>query len=71
MLDSDAYQSALATIKAATRDNGIDFLLSQHGVDVLIGPAVPYHRELMWLTGTSGPLGLARDPWLQCVATPI
>lgn len=54
-LDSDVYQSALATVKAATRDNGIDFLLSQHEVDVLIGPSGPVSPRVDVVNGDVWP----------------
>ena len=40
-LDSADYQDALALIRAATRENGIDSLLEKHNVQVLMGPSGP------------------------------
>lgn len=43
-LESEAYQTAVATVQQATRQDGIDKLLQEHNVSVLVaptGPAVP------------------------------
>lgn len=40
-LESEAYLEALALIRAATRENGIDALLERHNVQVLMGPSGP------------------------------
>ncbi len=40
-MDSDTYQEALALIRKTTRDNGIDALLREHDVQVLMGPSGP------------------------------
>ena len=40
-MDSDTYQEALALIRKTTRDNGIDALLRDHDVQVLMGPSGP------------------------------
>ena len=40
-LESDAYRDALALIRLATRENGIDALLDKHDVQVLMGPSGP------------------------------
>ena len=40
-LDSEAYLDALALIRSATRENGIDALLEKHHVQVLMGPSGP------------------------------
>lgn len=47
-LKDSAYLEALSTIRAATREGGIDFLLDKHQLDALIFP--------------SGPLASVRDP---------
>ncbi len=39
-LDAAAYREALARIRAATREDGIDRLLAEHGLDALIAPSV-------------------------------
>ena len=54
-LDSDAYQAALATVKTATRENGIDFLLSHYEVDVLIGPSGPVSPRVDVVNGDVWP----------------
>ncbi|MGB2376446.1 MAG: amidase family protein, partial [Luminiphilus sp.] len=40
-MDSDAYQDALALIRKTTREDGIDALLRDHDVQVLMGPSGP------------------------------
>ena len=40
-MDSDTYQDALALIRKTTRDDGIDALLRDHDVQVLMGPSGP------------------------------
>ena len=40
-MDSVTYQEALALIRKTTRDNGIDALLRDHDVQVLMGPSGP------------------------------
>ena len=40
-MDSDAYQNALALIRKTTREDGIDALLRDHDVQVLMGPSGP------------------------------
>lgn len=54
-LDSDAYQSALATVKTATRENGIDFLLSHYEVDLLVGPSGPVSPRVDVVNGDVWP----------------
>ncbi|MCC5885640.1 MAG: amidase [Gammaproteobacteria bacterium] len=38
-LDSDTYREALARIRAATREEGIDAMLAEHDLDFLIAPS--------------------------------
>ena len=40
-LDSDSYKEAVAFIQSATREKGIDRLLTEHDVDVLVAPSGP------------------------------
>ncbi|MEC8746125.1 MAG: amidase family protein, partial [Pseudomonadota bacterium] len=40
-MDSDTYQDALALIRKTTREDGIDALLRDHDVQVLMGPSGP------------------------------
>ena len=54
-LESDAYQTALATVKTATRENGIDFLLSHYEVDVLVGPSGPVSPRVDVVNGDVWP----------------
>ena len=54
-LDSEAYQTALASVKAATRENGIDFLLRHYEVDVLVGPSGPVSPRVDVVNGDVWP----------------
>ena len=54
-LESDVYQTALATVKTATRENGIDFLLSHYEVDVLVGPSGPVSPRVDVVNGDVWP----------------
>lgn len=54
-LDSEAYQIALATVKVATREKGIDFLLSRYQVDVLVGPSGPVSPRVDVVNGDVWP----------------
>ena len=54
-LESDVYQTALATVKTATRANGIDFLLSHYEVDVLVGPSGPVSPRVDVVNGDVWP----------------
>lgn len=40
-VESEEYQKAVQAVQKATREDGIDFLLSQHKVQVLIAPSGP------------------------------
>ncbi len=40
-LNSEAYSDALALIRATTRENGIDALLEEHNLEVLMAPSGP------------------------------
>ena len=54
-LESDVYQTALATVKTATRANGIDFLLSHYEVDLLVGPSGPVSPRVDVVNGDVWP----------------
>ena len=54
-LDSEEYLTALATVKTATRENGIDFLLHHYEVDVLIGPSGPVSPRVDVVNGDVWP----------------
>ncbi|WP_426358234.1 amidase [Pseudocolwellia sp. HL-MZ19] len=40
-LNSNKYQTAVSTLQKATREDGIDKLLNEHNVDVLVAPSGP------------------------------
>lgn len=54
-LDSESYQRALSVVKAATRENGIDLLLSQYDVDILVGPSGPVSPRVDVVNGDVWP----------------
>jgi len=54
-LDSESYQRALSLVKAATREKGIDMLLSQYEVDILVGPSGPVSPRVDVVNGDVWP----------------
>ena len=50
-IDSDPYLAALARIRAATREDGIDRLLAEHDVDLLISPTGGPAWKIDWVNG--------------------
>ena len=54
-MESDTYQDALALIRKTTRDNGIDALLREHDVQVLMGPSGPVSPRVDVVNGDVWP----------------
>jgi amidase len=54
-IDSDAYLDALALIRNTTRDDGIDALLRDHDVQVLMGPSGPISPRVDVVNGDVWP----------------
>ncbi len=54
-LDSPDYQAALDDILSATRENGIDRLLAEHDVDVLVAPSGPLAARIDPVNGDVWP----------------
>lgn len=54
-LDSPDYQAALEDILSATRENGIDHLLEEHDVDVLVAPSGPLAARIDPVNGDVWP----------------
>ena len=54
-LDSDEYQAALALLRKATRDHGIDALLNDHEVKVLVAPSGPVSPRVDVVNGDVWP----------------
>lgn len=54
-LDSPDYQAALDDILSATRENGIDRLLVEHDVDVLVAPSGPLAARIDPVNGDVWP----------------
>ncbi|MEE4639624.1 MAG: amidase [Wenzhouxiangella sp.] len=50
-IESEEYLEALARIRAATRENGIDRLLLEHQVDLLISPTGGPAWKIDWVNG--------------------
>ena len=50
-IESEAYLEALARIRRATREDGIDRLLIEHEVDVLISPTGGPAWKIDWING--------------------
>ncbi len=50
-IESEAYLEALARIGTATREDGIDRLLAEHEVDVLISPTGGPAWKIDWING--------------------
>ncbi len=50
-IESENYLQALARIRAATREDGIDRLLAEHGVDLLISPTGGPAWKIDWVNG--------------------
>ena len=76
-LDSDAYKSALATCRTQSRDEGLDRVFVQHGLDAIVAPT----GGTAWLTdfingdsssgGFSTPAAVAGYPHLTVPARQV
>jgi amidase len=56
-IESEEYQTALMLVRKATRDEGIDALLSEYDVNVLVGPSGPISSRVDVANGDVWP------PW--------
>ena len=56
-IESEEYQTALMLVRKATRDDGIDALLSEYDVKVLVGPSGPISSRVDVANGDVWP------PW--------
>ena len=54
-MESDTYEDALALIRQTTRDNGIDALLREHDIQVLMGPSGPVSPRVDVVNGDVWP----------------
>ncbi|MBO6688667.1 MAG: amidase [Henriciella sp.] len=54
-LTDEAYLNALAAIQAATREKGIDKLLAEHSVDMLVAPSGPVSPRVDPINGDTWP----------------
>ncbi len=54
-LTETAYLTALAAIQSATRENGIDKLLAEHAVDMLVSPSGPLSPRVDPVNGDTWP----------------
>jgi amidase len=54
-LTDEAYLNALAAVQSATRENGIDKLLAEHSVDMLVSPSGPVSPRVDPINGDTWP----------------
>ncbi|MCR9195310.1 MAG: amidase [Hyphomonas sp.] len=54
-MTDEAYLNALAAIQSATRENGIDSLLAEHAVDMLVSPSGPVSPRVDPINGDTWP----------------
>lgn len=54
-LTDEAYLNALAAIQSATRENGINKLLAEHAVDMLVAPSGPVSPRVDPINGDTWP----------------
>lgn len=54
-LTDEAYVNALAAVQSASREKGIDKLLSDHGVDMLVSPSGPVSPRIDPVNGDNWP----------------
>ena len=66
-LDSEDYISDRADILSSTREHGIDFLLSEHNVDVLVSPSGPVAGRIDPINGDVWP-AWAGAGWMAAIA---
>lgn len=66
-LDDPDYLAALKAIQTATRENGIDALLSEHNVDILVSPSGPVAPPIDPVNGDVWP-NWAGAGWLAAIA---
>ncbi len=66
-LDDPGYLAALKAIQTATRENGIDALLSEYNVDILVSPSGPVAPPIDPVNGDVWP-NWAGAGWLAAIA---
>ncbi|MGF1455456.1 MAG: amidase [Alphaproteobacteria bacterium] len=66
-LDTEDYRDALATVRSATRTNGILALLKEHDVDLLVAPSRPPSFMIDVVHGDQYPGGTGAD-WMAAMA---
>jgi amidase len=67
-IEEKGYQQALQSIQLASRENGIDKLLGDYGVDLLIAPSRPAAFLIDVAHGDSYPDGAPGAGWLAAIA---
>ncbi|WP_242698665.1 amidase [Alteromonas sp. 5E99-2] len=67
-IDGKEYQDALANILTGTREKGIDLLLKEHNVDVLMMPSRPAAFLIDPVYGDNYPGGSVGAGWLAAIA---
>ena len=66
--DDPEYIEALKTVRRVTRDKGIDYLLEQYNVDVIVMPARPAAFMIDAVYGDDYPGGSVGVNWMAAVA---
>lgn len=66
-LDSDQYKHALKTVRTASRERGIDYMLEEHKVDILIAPSNNPAFMIDLLYGDHSPAGFIGIGYLAAI----
>jgi len=67
-IDSTEYKTALTSIQTATREQGIDLMLSEHSVDVLVAPSNSPAFLIDGIYGDHAPGGFIGIGYLPAIA---
>lgn len=67
-LNSDEYRSNLALVRTATREKGIDQILEQHNVSILVAPSYNPAFKIDTVYGDHGPWGWLGIGWMAAIA---
>jgi amidase len=66
--DGEEYNSNLALVRSATRENGIDKLLSEHDVSFLVAPSYNPAFKIDTVHGDDSPWGWIGIGWMAAIA---
>ena len=67
-INSDEYKQNLALVRSATRENGIDKLLAEHNVSLLVAPSYNPAFKIDTVYGDHGPWGWIGIGWMAAIA---